>query len=226
MPREAEKRARRAESQKGLVLLVVMLLVIMFTGLGLVGMRYTRLEFRSAGAYMDSTQAAALIEAAIAMVATDMRRNWDLPPGDNYMTQFEEAEELGDTDEIRIHFSTSQVAPTFDPAGDFVGEGDAGPQVPDWRLSGKDGTPLAETSVLSIASAEVNLIHSMYEPAPPPPGFSSSNEENQSFGWFYFEVTGWATYGEPQAVDNPLFARGRARARSRMLIGPITNPAM
>ena len=57
--------------QEGAILFVVMLLIIMFTGLGLLAMRHTRQELRSTGAYFDNMQAASLAESALAMAATD-----------------------------------------------------------------------------------------------------------------------------------------------------------
>jgi Tfp pilus assembly protein PilX len=91
------KRNRKRGKEGGLVLLMVLLLVIMFTGLGLMAMRHTQGEIRSSGAYMDSLQASALAEGALAMAVTDIKENYSFykhenPPCggaySNYMAQF------------------------------------------------------------------------------------------------------------------------------------------
>jgi Tfp pilus assembly protein PilX len=64
-------------TEAGYVLIIVLLLIIMFTGLGVLAMRHTRQELRSAGAYLDATQAADLVRGALALVATDLRTSSD-----------------------------------------------------------------------------------------------------------------------------------------------------
>ena len=64
------------KSEAGVIMLLVVLLVVMFTGLGLLAMRHTRGELRSGGAFRDSVQAESAAEAGILMVATDIRANW------------------------------------------------------------------------------------------------------------------------------------------------------
>jgi hypothetical protein len=189
------------------VLLVVLLLVIMFTGLGLLAMRHTQFELRSASSYLDSTQAASLAESAIAMVATDMRRNWDIPPGNNYKTQFAAATVNSG---LKLHFS-----PKLDPGMDH----DAG-VIPDNELSGK--TPLALTPTLSGAFSDIALEQRSPILAPPENGFSTTND-NRNYDWYYFEVRSEASYGAPLTnATTALYARGRASALSRIMIGPIT----
>ena len=77
----------RAEGQEGAILFIVMLLIIMFTGLGLLAMRHTRQELRSTGAYFDNMQAASLAESALAMAATDNKLSSDI-----YRAAFSRAE--------------------------------------------------------------------------------------------------------------------------------------
>jgi hypothetical protein len=198
---------RRRERQEGAILLVVLLLVIMFTGLGLLAMRHTQFELRSASAYLDSTQAASLAESAIAMIATDMRRNWDLPPGNNYKTQFAAATQQSG---IQLHFS-----PALDPSLAY-----AAGVIPDDGLRGT--TPLAETPTLASAFSDISLVQQAPVLAPPENGFSVTND-NRNYDWYYFEVRSDASYGAPQGnAASDLYARGRASALSRIMIGPIT----
>ncbi|MDD5306824.1 MAG: hypothetical protein PHU25_05835 [Deltaproteobacteria bacterium] len=206
MAKPHSKHGRR-ERQDGAILLVVLLLVIMFTGLGLLAMRHTQFELRSAGSYLDSTQAASLAESAIAMVATDMRRNWDIPPGDNYKTQFTTS-----TLQSGIHLRFS---PKLDPGMDH----DAG-VIPDDELSGR--TPLALTPTLSAAFADIAIEQRSPILAPPEKGFSTTND-NRNYDWYYFEMKSEASYGAPLTnAASALYARGRAAALSRIMIGPIT----
>lgn len=240
-------------------MLMVVLLVIMFTGLGMLAIRHTRGELRSAGAFMDSAQAAAAAETAVLMVATDMRRNWrrqnDRCP-DSYYTAFQRAiddealnPDNSDTDpdndmsinEITIGFSDS-----FNHAGygdntcDHKGgvpvpglvpkENDEGVSLPA-ALYG----PLAATAwgtdvngdpvgvgPLAAGFGEVHIKQGHPIIAPPPPGFSS-DEENRTYDWYYFSVTCDAMYGPESALETGARSavRGRATVRSYMKIGPI-----
>lgn len=205
----------RRKGEEGVILLMVVLLVALFSGLGLLAMRHTQGELRSANAYLDATQASAVAESAIMMVATDMRSNWRYPnesPCLNYYAGFSQA---GNTaTDIELGFSD-----IFNSSTDTCEEG----KVPLERLSG--ATPLALTGgPLAYSYADVSISQAAPVIAPPPPGFSN-DDESRTFDWYYFTVTSRATYGYPStgltAAGEERVIRGEAVVRSHMKIGPV-----
>jgi hypothetical protein len=210
---------RRRKGEEGVVLLMVVLLVAMFSGLGLLAMRHTQGELRSANAYLDSTQASAAAEAAVMMVATDMRANWRYPNSTNtclnYYARFQQAIQVdGLTDNITIGFSD-----VFNTATNCDHRG----SVPLASLSGD--APLALTGgPLANGYADVTLFQAAPTIAPPPPGFSS-DDESRTYDWYYFTVTSRAVYGYgpslSNAADDDLIIRGNAVVKSHMKIGPV-----
>jgi Tfp pilus assembly protein PilX len=220
---------RPCKKEEGMVLLMVLLLVVMFSGLGLLALRHTQAELRSSGAYMDSTQAAEAAEAAVMMVATDMRRNWRYPNASNkclnYYTKFQQAVENNTQEDIQIGFS--DVFNTSDDCSHIGG-------LPVSALN--SSAPLALTGGSSGPSAHslarVSLRQSAPRQAPPPPGFSS-DDEARTYGWYYFTVTSRAQYGygsaatasetdtDTQESEEVVTVRGKAVVRSLMKIGPL-----
>jgi Tfp pilus assembly protein PilX len=209
---------RRQKGEEGVVLFMVILLVALFSGLGILAMRHTQGELRSANVYMDSSQAAAVAEAAIMMVATDMRRNWRYPNATacvNYYTRFQQAIQSNQTNDIQIGFSD-----VFNNDANCANIG----TVPVAGLQG--AAPLAETGgPLSNSYAAVTLTQAAPMIAPPPPGFSS-DDENRTYNWYYFTVTSRAAYGYGSSsvsptVRHPKIIRGEAVVRSHMKIGPV-----
>jgi hypothetical protein len=197
-------------------LLMVVLLILMFSGLGLLAMRHLQGELRSSGAYMDSTQAAAAAESAVMMVATDMRRNWRYPNDANkclnYYSSFQKAMVTGQVNDIQIGFSD-----VFNQDADCSHIG----HVPLSTLNGK--APLAVTGgPFSSGYADVELSQVAPEIAPPPPGFSN-DDEARTYAWYYFTVTGRAIYGNGEGLTNPAspIVRGSAVVRAHMKIGPV-----
>jgi hypothetical protein len=212
MARKTGMNKARARAQSGIVLLTVMLLIIMFTGVGLMAMRHTQSELRSAGAYMDSTQAALAAEAGIAMVATDMRLNFEEDSANclSYAAQFNTAAWSETTEPT--YFS-----PTFNSDCETYGAG----TLPLASLAGT--APLADTPALSFATAVVTITQERPTLAGPPPGFSG-DRQNQSYDWYFFSVHSTASYGVPEpatTVENPGFVRGNAQAEARIMIGPV-----
>jgi hypothetical protein len=208
----------RAKEQSGIVLLTVLLLVIMFTGVGLMAMRHTQSELRSAGAYLDSTQAALAAEAGLALVATDMRLNFeDETDGcGSYVAQFTTATWADTT--LRSGGEKTFFSPDFMPSGSDCTDYGAG-TVPLPSLSG--AAALAETPVLSNATANVVIVQERPVLAAPPPGFSS-DEQGQSYDWYFFTVHSTASYGVPASGGvNPVYVRGNAAAEARVMIGPV-----
>lgn len=222
-----ENRVHRGE--EGVVLLMVILLVVMFSGLGLLAMRHVQGELRSSGAYMDSTQAAAAAEAGVMMTATDMRRNWRYPNDanqcPNYYAQFHTALLAGKKDGILTGFS--RVFNSEDNCDHLGGLPVAG-------LRGL--APLALTAgPLTHGYATVNLYQAAPESAPPPPGYSS-DDAPRTYDWYYFTVTSRAAYGFGGASSAPdvdtdteadteagevASVRGNAVVRAHMKIGPV-----
>jgi Tfp pilus assembly protein PilX len=206
----------RTKEQSGIVLLTVLLLVVMFTGIGLMAMRHTQGELRSAGAYMDSTQAALAAEAGLTMVATDMRLNFEDESAAcvSYAAQFNTAS-WGDYTAFRAGGEKTFFSPAFNPDCTTYVAG----TVPLPELSGT--AALAETPVLSNATADVVIVQERPVLAGPPPGFSSDGQ-NQSYDWYVFTVHSTASYGVPASGGtNPLYVRGNAEAEARIMIGPV-----
>jgi hypothetical protein len=192
-----------------MVLLMVMLLVILFTGLGLLAMRHTQGELRSAASYMDSTQATEAAEAAVMMAATDMKLNWeDNHTGDDYKFHLCDAPLAGGptTGISSVTFSDRYTG----------GDVDAG-AMPDDELAGR--VYLGVNGVIKTNFASVTLTYDAAENAPAPPGFSNDLDD-QTFGWFYVNTTSTATYG-PDPSEYPNAPRGRAQVTSYMKIGPV-----
>jgi hypothetical protein len=218
---------RRRKGEEGAVLLMVVLLVVVFSGLGLMAMRYTRGELRSAGAYMDSAQAAAAAEAAILMVATDMRRNWRASNSEatckNYYDQFQEKvqEAASNDDTVASDFAVG-FSDAFNQEGDCSHAG----SVPFDFLRGETGAPLALTGgPMASGFASVQLSQAEPQLAPPPPGFSS-DDESRTYEWYYFSVRSLAAYGPhaeygSETTPAPSVTRGHAEVRAEMKIGPI-----
>ena len=214
---------RRRRGEEGVILFMVIMLVVMFSGLGLLAMRHTQGELRSANAYMDSTQASAAAESAVMMVATDMRRNWTYPNLSdkclNYYSRFQQASYNSVISNIQTGFS--DVFDTAVSGCNFMGT------VP---FAGLNGTAaLADTGgPLAAGYAAVKLTQDWPQMAPPPPGFSS-DDEARNYAWYYFTVTSQAAYGYDfsgggSPVSLPVsdgIIRGNAVVRSHMKIGPV-----
>ncbi len=199
---------------------MVLLLVILFTGLGLMAMRHTTADLRASGAHLDKTQAGMIGEAGLTMLATDMRLYWDKAcAGDlNYPGQFRrelmnlDPEDFSAT--MKLKFSPFMDGGNDDcptPAGEVPNINPA--------VNFQD-TPTLQ----STATASLQLAQRMPVCAPCDPGDSGG----ATFSWYYFTAESVATYGaiEPPELQNSeesQIVRGRATARSRMRIGPLSN---
>ena len=221
MGERAKNRHRRA-SEEGAVLLLVLLLVVMFTGLGVIAMRHTRGEMRSASAYYESVQTSTVAEGALMLAASDIKNNWDNPPGANYRTQFMQDTlvpvdtdgNVGQVGEFKVSFSSDIAG--FCPGGLCPAAG----QVPDAHINGTQ--PLDVTPTLAYSSSNVSIFFRAPTLAPPPQGFSSSDDEGRNFDWYYFDVRSSATYGTPWETAKNVLS-GQAQARARLMIGPLTS---
>ena len=210
---------KRRKSQEGAVLLMVLLLVVLFTGLGLMAMRHTCAELRSAGAHLDKVQAGLLAEAAISMVATDMRLYFDVGCGgmDSYKNQF--PIEFSGIDINALETETRQLkfSSVFDggdvncptPAGQVPGI------LPDAHIA--NTVSLAGSTV---ASVEINHRRPVCAPT------DAGNSENSTTAYYWFTVETAASYGAPvpaDASEEYEIIQGRAVARARMKIGPVAS---
>lgn len=202
--------------QRGTVILVVMLLVIMFTGLGLLAMRHTRLELRSTGAYLDATQAAALADGALATVATDLRISSDYYQYMFMNTDYAGIPADGQPEEYQIPLSEE-----LNPAGEEI-DTDTAPQ-DNGAIPQLTGTLAVDetTGALYGAEALTRVKHGAPALGPCPPGYSCNEEQN--YAWYYFVVNATAEYGPRVAADpaHPLYEQGRAEARGRVMVGPV-----
>lgn len=228
--------------QEGAILFVVMLLIIMFTGLGLLAMRHTRQELRSTGAYFDNMQAADLAESALAMAATDIKLSSDF-----YRAAFSSSEyDIIDADAGPAEeFLEVEHAIPLNPE---AGKREIGthPVLFDTVLGGycaaNVGTVSACVHQLSYPIsgdtdfddmmgtwARTTIRQTTPKIGPCPPGYSCSDEQN--YGWYIFTVDATSIYGQgrhdltvPPAAAVPNannYAQGRAQARGIMTVGPI-----
>ncbi|MCP4676595.1 MAG: hypothetical protein GY854_13995 [Deltaproteobacteria bacterium] len=212
------KRHRRRQ-QEGVVMLLVMLLVLMFTGLGLMAMRHTRGELKSAGAYLDGVQGASFAEMPILMAVTDMRLNWSRTCADdeNYITQFRSNVASGNLDDMVVRFS-----PAF-----FIDDVNDPPE-PSTSCSGADGgvpglngIPLAETPILSNMLVSASLSHSVPLEMPPPSGFSFK-EQNQTYTWYSFRIRSTYEYGAAtRPTESSYYTWAQTTARAMVYMGPM-----
>jgi len=212
------------KGQDGAILIIVMMLVLMFTGLGLLAMRHTRHELKSAGAYMDATQAGALVEGALAMVSTDLRQS-----ADYYQWKYNSTDA---TSSSTLSFYAQQYEIPLNPGlfndtvvgtiCDFTDN-----TVPGGCIK-ELSSPLTGNDAMYGAKVLTSLSHNQPIIGPCPPGFSCSGDQN--YTWYIFTVNATATYGpnDGAAVDlaagyneDDLFGRGRAQGRGRLTVGPI-----
>lgn len=218
METRRNRSARRGRpAERGTVLLVVILLVLMFTGLGLLAMRHTRQELRATGAYMDSAQAGKLAEGSIAIVATDLRLSSDYYQFMFTSSNFEQIESAGDAGVQGEQYEI--------PLSELLAEPDAGTSE-DGKISYLSGTLATNEEEAALYGVVGDSVVTQSGPvmAPCPPGYSCFDEQN--YGWYYFTINATASYGpDPGNItavpDAPLYEFGRARARGRVTVGPI-----
>jgi hypothetical protein len=220
--------------QEGTVLLVVLLLIIMFTGLGLLTMRHTRQELRSSGAYKDNTHAVNLAEAALAMMATDLKKSSDYYLAQFSMSDFEDISADGGVLGTVYNIPLNE---TLFPAvenGYCARNNTTGQEVPgcihqlswdadDNGTAGVDPWDEANTDTLITGLFRDKAVTTVtqYPPVvgPCPPGYSCDDEQN--YGWYIFNVLATAEYGGTYGEASSVYERGRAMGRSRMTVGPI-----
>ena len=216
--KSTNRNGRRGEA--GYVLIIVLLLIIMFTGLGVLAMRHTRQELQSAGAYLDATQAADLVKGALALVATDLRVS-----SDYYEFQFLSSEALHDEDagtdeatyEIPLNpdqFTGAACTDTDTDTSASTNGGCIGYLSSPGVYSSSALQPLYGVDITTAVKQEAP------EVGPCPPGFSCFDDQN--YGWYTFTVDATASYGSQHKSSTTLFELGRAEGKGRMTVGPIS----
>lgn len=200
-------RTIRRGGEAGYVLIIVLLLIVMFTGFGILALRHTRQELRASGAYIDATQAAELVRGALSLVATDLRSS-----SDYYQFSFLSAENAdgGVADEsyeipLNEDLFTASACASSSHGGCIAYLSTPGLYGPE-ALYGVD--------------VETYVTHASPEVGPCPPGFSCFDDQN--YGWYTFRVGATAAYGATQKSSSTLFELGRAEGEGRMTVGPIS----
>ncbi len=196
-------------AQEGTVLLVVIMLVVMFTGLGLLAMRHTHGEMRSAGAYADAQQAAVLAESGLSILTTDIKLGFRAPDAGegcdkkSYKAALDEWFASPDnTGAARLPLSVQL---------DEQCESTSARQIPDPRLNGTQ--PLGTAPALGAGYSDVAL-EIVAEPlrAAACPGFTNNTDIIKNYR---FEVRSRASFGPAQEGRIP---KGRATARASFVL--------
>lgn len=198
--------------QRGFVLIIVLLLIIMISGLGMLAVRHSRQEARSTGAYVDSTQAVALVESGMAVAITDLRTSPDY-----YRQTFSNSgvavqTNPSVTDMFHMEFAI-KLSNTF-----FVGSDqsdcDAAYDVP-----GCIGD-LTRTVSGDNASYRTLITYNLPMVGPCPPGYSCFDDQN--YGWYVFGINVNAQFGtEPTFWSRRFVETANATGAGRVTIGPI-----
>ncbi|MBN2529826.1 MAG: pilus assembly PilX N-terminal domain-containing protein [Deltaproteobacteria bacterium] len=207
-------------SQRGFVLIMVLLLIIMISGIGLLAIRHSRQEALSTGAYVDSTRAVALVESAMAVAITDLRSSPDY-----YRLRFlspkaggsEEAQEIiGDKNNLW------QVQYAFSLSDNFYTKGVPGTCT---FAEGTDCPPgfmpdLSDVSSSSNENYQTVITYDAPLVGPCPPGYSCFDDQN--YGWYIFGINVSVRFGTAYGLwDRQFIETARANGKGKVTIGPI-----
>jgi Na+-transporting methylmalonyl-CoA/oxaloacetate decarboxylase gamma subunit len=211
---------RGRTSQRGFVLIMVLLLIIMISGIGLLAIRHSRQEARSTGAYVDSTRAVALVESAMAVAITDLRTSPDY-----YRLRFISPKSGGEKEAQEIIGDANnlwQVQYAFTLSDDFY---TTGTPVACTFAEGTDCPPgfMPDLSNLSNSSNENYQTIVTYDAplvGPCPPGYSCFDDQN--YGWYIFGINVSVRFGTSYGLwDRQFIETARANGKGRVTIGPI-----
>ncbi len=213
---QENKRVHRAH-QEGGILLIVLLLVIMFTGFGLIAMRHTRAELRAAGYYLDNNQCAQVARTAAAMAATNLRLYMDETCNDNESHHHYMSTNIHNTGPFQMRFS-----PAFQWSNDCpVSAGNVpGPSGAVGSFQADGG--LALTNVINTEPrARVTMEHEKPLRAPPPPGFTDRCEDG-TYCFYDFTIVSRAQYGTLRSsTQKSQFTRSACVDKGQVRVGPI-----
>ena len=211
---------RSSETQRGFILILVLLLVILVSGLGLMAVRHSRQEARSTGAYVDSTQAVSMVESAMAVAISDLRASPDF-----YRYQFINAgadQIVGSATDgmwnIEYAFGLSN---SF-----FSSDTDVGLEACSMMDSDSSNVSpkgcIGDLSELDEGSEDHLTAITFDAPVvgPCPPGYSCFDDQN--YAWYIFGVNVQVRYGTSYSFWNTEFVEtARAEGKGRVTIGPI-----
>ncbi len=205
-----------ARTQRGFVLIMVLLLVILISGLGLLAVRHSRQEARSTGAYVDSTQAVALVESAMAVAITDLRASPD------YYREHFITPNTGTMEIVGDDMNLWEVKYAFMLSDDFFTTGTTATCNPASDTDCPQGFIPDLSNLSSGTNADYQTIIT-YDPplvGPCPPGYSCFDDQN--YAWYVFGVNVTVRFGTSYAFWNTQFVEtARATGKGRVTIGPI-----
>ena len=214
------------KQQAGFVLIIVMILIMLVSGLGLLAVRHARQEAHSTGAYVDSTQAIALAQSAMAVAITDLRKSPDY-----YQYHFNDASAIvasGDIWHLKYAIKLD--------SGNFTKEGSVGSTIcvvgkvpnvkgcvqilssPFYDSGGVDGGD----DYFSGSQFYTTLTYDAPIVGPCPPGYSCFDDQN--YAWYVFGINVIARYGYTDQwtiTDDKFIETARAEGKGRVTIGPI-----
>ena len=207
-----EKTCRCPEFQRGFVLIMVLMLIILVSGLGLLAVRHSRQEVRSTGAYVDSTQAAAMVESAMAVAISDLRAAPDW-----YRYQFVNG--AGSMVGSGTGLWDSRYA--FGLSNSFFNAAALGCSTGDPEIDGNGC--IGDLSRLNSADdndywTSITLDTPVVGPCPP--GYSCFDDQN--YAWYIFGINVQVRFGTSVTYWNTEFVEtARAEGKGRVTIGPI-----
>ncbi|MBN2342675.1 MAG: hypothetical protein JXX29_16650 [Deltaproteobacteria bacterium] len=206
------KKIQKRRGERGFVLIIVLLLIIMISGLGLLAVRHTQQEARATGAYADSTQAVALVESGMAVAITDLRA-----APDYYRVMFSDpsAANVGAANDIWNAEIAIPLSGSFYSSGSTSACATGQP----WSTVGCIGD-LTNMDDGNYAAYRTVITYNLPLVGPCPPGYSCFDEQN--YGWYVFGVNVDAQFGTaPSFWDRRFVVNARAQGAGRVTIGPI-----
>ncbi len=206
--------------QEGGILLIVLFFIIMFTGLGLLAMRHTRAELRSAGHYLDNSQCGELARAGTAMAATDLRLYFDERCDDDRSHLNDLSNLIYTPPPYKLRFSPAFQGDIW-PANDCPVSAGSVPDPEDVGAFQADAGLALSPIISAEPRAKLTMEHSTPLRAVPPPGFSV-NCEDWTYCWYDFRFVSRAEYGIIRSsTQKSRFVSSGCSDRGQMRVGPI-----
>lgn len=209
--------SKKSKQQSGIVMLTVLLLIIMFTGLGILAVRQTTNELRSVRLYGESEQAKACAEGTLTLLISDIdpntwantNRTCTGTARETYQFQFDGANFPADgliTASLNLNPNCLDYLPG---------------EPPNPYLSGRQNLTVTgydpSNSLTAVCDGQI-VFRPPYRVTPP--SGNQTNVENETMEWKQFEAQSTASYGLPPGIlEN--YPRGQATANAQMIIGPL-----